>query len=107
MTFNREVLSGALNPALLETDALSEDAKARVRLFTANIASPMGAYTGNSKGFEFVRKAVAKFIEERDGPAVKANVNNIYLTNGASEGVRQVFKLLLRDQLDGVLVPIP
>ena len=48
-----------------------------------------------------------KFIEARDGPAVKANVNNIYLTNGASEGVRQLFKLLLRDQLDGVLVPIP
>jgi len=47
------------------------------------------------------------FIEARDGPAVKARVDDIYLTNGASEGVRMVFKLLLRDQLDGVMVPIP
>jgi len=107
MTFNREVLSAALHPVLLDSEAISEDAKARVRQFRASTRSPIGAYTGNSKGFEFVRAAVAKFIEERDGPAVKTNVNNIYLTNGASEGVRQVFKLLLRDQLDGVLVPIP
>lgn len=67
----------------------------------------MGAYTGNSKGFDFVRESIARFIEERDGPAVKANVDNIYLTNGASEGVRQAFTILLRDQLDGVMVPIP
>ena len=88
MTFNREILSGALYPALLKTDALSKDAQERVREFLANTASPLGAYTGNSKGFEFVREAVAKFIEKRDGPAVKASVDNIYLTNGASEGVR-------------------
>ena len=30
MTFNREVLSGALNPALLTTNALSEDSKKRI-----------------------------------------------------------------------------
>ena len=107
MTFNREVLAGVLNPGLLRTNAISEDAKKRVELFNANATSPIGAYTGNSKGFEFVREAVAKFIEERDGPAVTASADDIYLTNGASEGVRQLFKLLLRDQLDGVMVPIP
>lgn len=67
----------------------------------------MGAYTGNSKGFDFVRESIARFIEERDGPAVKASADHIYLTNGASEGVRQAFSILLRDQLDGVMVPIP
>lgn len=106
MTFNREILSGALYPDLLKTDALSKDAQERVKLFLSQ-TSPMGAYTSNSKGFEFVREAVCKFIEKRDGPAVKASVDNIYLTNGASEGVRQAFSLLLRDQLDGVMVPIP
>lgn len=67
----------------------------------------MGAYTSNSKGHMFIREAVANYIEKRDGPAVKANWNNIYMTNGASEGVRTAFKLLIRDQRDGVLVPIP
>jgi len=87
MTFNREVLSTSLYPNLLESSLISEDAKNRVRAFRAN-SSPLGAYTGNSKGLEFVRESVARFIEERDGPAVKANVDNIYLTNGASEAVR-------------------
>lgn len=97
MTFNREVLSASLHPALLNSSDISHDAKERVRMFQANVSSPMGAYTGNSKGFDFVRESIARFIEERDGPAVKASVDHIYLTNGASEGVRQAFSILLRD----------
>jgi len=67
----------------------------------------MGAYTGNSKGHEFVRKEVAKFIEKRDGSAVKSDWNNISLCNGASEGVRMAFKMLIRNPKDGIMVPIP
>ena len=67
----------------------------------------MGAYSSNSKGDEMLRQSVARYIEERDGPQVKADVNKIFLTNGASEGVRQAFKLLLRGPKDGVMVPIP
>ena len=88
MTFNREILSGAMNPALLESNGLSKDAKERVKLFLSKASSPLGAYTGNSKGWEFVREQVCKFIEKRDGSAVKCSPENIYLTNGASEGVR-------------------
>jgi len=50
---------------------------------------------------------VAGYIEKRDGPAVQANWNNIYMGNGASEGVRVAFKLLIREQKDGIMVPIP
>ena len=67
----------------------------------------MGAYTANSKGHMFIRKAIADYIEKRDGPAVEANWNNIYMTNGASEGVRAAFKLLIREKSDGIMVPIP
>lgn len=56
----------------------------------------MGAYTSNSKGHSFIRKSIAEFINERDGPSVNSNWNNIYLTNGASEAVRTSFKLLIR-----------
>lgn len=44
-----------------------------------------GAYTGSVGVVEF-RKDVAKFIEERDG--YPADYKNIYLTNGASDGIR-------------------
>lgn len=67
----------------------------------------MGAYTSNSKGHMFVRESIAEFINNRDGPAVKADWNNIFLTNGASEAVRTSFKLLIRDPKDGIMVPIP
>ena len=57
----------------------------------------MGAYTSNSKGHNYIRQSVARFINERDGPAVDSDWNNIYLTNGASEAVRTSLKLLIRD----------
>jgi len=36
-----------------------------------------------------------------------SNVENIYLTNGASEAIRILFRCLIRNHHDGVLVPIP
>ena len=94
-------------PALLQTDAISPDAKDWAKKLMDNMTTPIGAYTQNSKGHMFIRQAIAEFIERRDGPAVKANWNNIYMTNGASEGVRTAFKLLLTQKSDGILVPIP
>lgn len=44
---------------------------------------------------------------ERDGSAVDCDWNNVYLTNGASEAVRTSFKLLIREQRDGIMIPIP
>ncbi len=84
---------------------LSKDAIERVKFYTANMSSPMGAYTGNSKGFQFARNLVADFIEKRDG--VKCDSNNIYLTSGASEGVRIVLNMLIRNENDAILVPVP
>lgn len=65
----------------------------------------MGAYTSNSKGFNHVREKVAEYIGNRDG--VQADSNNIYITNGASEGVRTAFTMLIRNSNDGILIPIP
>jgi len=44
---------------------------------------------------------------KRDGEEVQADWNKIYMTNGASEGVRHVMRLVIRSSRDGVLVPIP
>ena len=65
----------------------------------------LGAYTSNSKGYQFVRDKVGQFISQRDN--VEANPNNIYITNGASEGVRAAFNLLINGPKDGILIPIP
>ena len=104
--FNRQVIAGMVYNQLLETDVMSEDAKNRCRTLLENCKSPPGAYTGNSKGWAFVRQTVAEFIKRRDG-VHDATEENIYLTNGASEAVRMAFSGLIRNSNDGILIPIP
>ena len=106
ITFNRQVMAGCIYRPLLETDAISEDAKARCELIKSEWKSPIGAYTQNSKGGVFFRKSVADFINRRDG-VDDSHEDNIFMTNGASEGVRIAFASLIRNSNDGILVPIP
>jgi aspartate/methionine/tyrosine aminotransferase len=96
-----------LYPPIADTDLVSVDARDRIYQIKDQLTTPMGAYTANSKGHMFIRESVARYIEQRDGPAVQADFNNIYMTNGASEGVRMAFKLMIRDSKDGIMVPIP
>ncbi|KAM3569596.1 hypothetical protein VYU27_008304, partial [Nannochloropsis oceanica] len=109
MTFVRQVVSLVTNPHLLEnhSDIFPSDAVARARNYLA--AQPMGAYT-NSQGIKTVREEVAAFISARD-KTPPPDPDAIFLTNGASEGVRYGLQSLLRSRLggynDGVLVPIP
>ena len=91
---------------LLETNAISEDAKNRCNKIKSEWPSPPGAYTENSKGAIFFRKTVADFINKRDG-ITDSNGDKIYLGNGASEAVRMLFNCLIRDENDGILVPVP
>jgi len=73
----------------------------------SNLSAPVGAYAGNSAGDAYLRKIVAEFIEKRDGPAVHSNIDNIFLTNGASEGVNTILGMLINSKDDGIMVPIP
>lgn len=50
-------------------------------------------------------KQVCDFIERRDGH--RADPDNIFLTNGASEAVRLVLRTAIRGPSDGVMVPVP
>jgi DNA-binding transcriptional MocR family regulator len=59
----------------------------------------VGAYS-HSQGVLHIRKNVAKFIEERDG--VPSNPDNIFLTAGASEGVKACLNILIGDSNVGV-----
>jgi alanine transaminase len=67
-----------------------------------------GAYT-ESAGILGVRQEIAQFLFERDG--YEGNPGDIFLTNGASEGVRLCMQTIIRDPnsgfKDGVLTPIP
>jgi len=84
ITFLRQILSGVLNPGVLDSSILPSDVLERVEGYNGSVPS-IGAYS-DSQGILKVREEVADFIARRDG--IESDPSNIYLTNGASEGVK-------------------
>ncbi|KAG1054992.1 hypothetical protein G6F46_000275 [Rhizopus delemar] len=110
ITFFRQVASLCENPELLKAEnrhliskLYPADAINRAEVLLKNIGS-IGAYS-HSKGIPHIRENVAKFIERRDG--CEANPDNIFLTQGASEGVQKVLQLLTEHDKTGIMIPIP
>lgn len=108
LTFPRQVISLVTAPFLLDHPKVSElypaDAIARAKQVLDQLKVGVGAYT-DSRGCGPIREEVAKFIEDRDG--YPANGENIFLTDGASVGVRLCLNAIIRNENDCVLVPIP
>jgi aspartate/methionine/tyrosine aminotransferase len=107
LTWVRQVLAIAEYPELLEKVAAGtfpQDVVDTARLVARETRHGLGAYT-ESKGYRFVREAVARFIEARDG--VPSDPEAIFLTDGASKAVQSVLRILVSDGRDGILIPIP
>jgi aspartate/methionine/tyrosine aminotransferase len=107
MTWIRQVLAIVEYPEILEkapAGTFPADAVETARLVLRETRYGPGAYT-ESKGYRFVREAVARFVSERDG--IAADPEAIFLTDGASKGVQSVLRLLIAGPRDGILVPIP
>jgi aspartate/methionine/tyrosine aminotransferase len=107
LTWIRQVLALVEYPELLDRmpeGLLPADAVAMARRVLGATRHGLGAYT-DSKGFLFVRQAVADFIRRRDG--VAADPEHIFLTDGASKGVQAALRILIDDERDGILIPTP
>eukprot|EP01029_Cantina_marsupialis_P027899 TRINITY_DN774148_c0_g1_i1.p1 TRINITY_DN774148_c0_g1~~TRINITY_DN774148_c0_g1_i1.p1 ORF type:complete len:489 (-),score=181.31 TRINITY_DN774148_c0_g1_i1:245-1711(-) len=107
-TFMSQVLALVQYPDLLKNEACKSafpaDAIDRANKYVGQIPDQIGAYS-HSQGVNVVRQEVAEFIEARDG--FPADPESIYLTDGASSGVQMVIQSLIRDENDGLLVPVP
>ncbi len=53
-------------PDLQNSQAISHDARERAKLYEKVLRTPMGAYTGNAKGFNYARDKIAEYIGRRD-----------------------------------------
>lgn len=112
LTFYRQVISLCLNPDLLKDENLPYTSKLfpadtieRARMALNGTSGGFGAYS-HSKGVEWMREEVANYIVDRDGEG-KCDPEHIFLTNGASEGINKILQLLIRNEKDGILIPIP
>jgi len=69
-----------------------------------------GAYT-ESAGFAFVREAICRYINHRDGAedgdALAATPDRIFLTDGASAAAKYLLEMMITCPTDGVLIPTP
>ncbi len=107
MTWVRQVLALAEYPelaTLVPAGTFPEDVLETSRLLARETRHGLGAYT-ESKGYRFVREAIARFISERDG--IAADAEAIFLTDGASKGVQSALRILVADERDGIMIPIP
>lgn len=108
ISFIRQVLSLCEYPELLENPNVNllfpPDVIQRAREYIVKSKSGTGAYT-NGRGYDFVIEDVCNFIERRDG--YRPDPQNIFITNGASEGIQMFLNATIRNNLDGVLLPIP
>eukprot|EP00051_Salpingoeca_urceolata_P027423 m.481428 g.481428 ORF g.481428 m.481428 type:complete len:476 (+) comp22167_c0_seq1:153-1580(+) len=107
LTFPRQVLSLVSYPKLLEDPvALSKfpaDAVKRARAYI-KATKGTGAYQ-DSKGNALVRQEVADFLQRRDG--YPADPQDVFLTDGASQGISLCLNMLIRKKTDGILLPCP
>ena len=96
--------------SLKEKDFVADEILDLSEEILAKTGKGLGAYT-ESKGYFFVRKAVSDFIDRRDGFAPESNLRadfeSVFLTDGASDGVKRVLDLLIAKETDGVMIPIP
>lgn len=111
LTFTRQVAALTEYPELIELakNAFPSDVIERAKELLEEAGS-VGAYS-HSQGVPFIRKSVAKFIQERDG--YPSNHNHIFLTGGASVGVSLIMQMLIKPVTQnnphpsGILIPIP
>jgi aspartate/methionine/tyrosine aminotransferase len=106
LTWIRQVLALVAYPDLLNTGKalFPSDVIEMATLILQQTKHGFGAYT-ESKGLSFIREAIARFIEKRDG--IKADPETIYLTDGASKGVQAILEVLISSERDGIMISIP
>jgi len=109
-TFIRQTIAACVHPDILHVaDFPSDVVKRSKELLGACSGQSVGSYTA-SAGIELIRRDVAKYIEDRDG-GVPANYEDVFMTTGASDGIRTVMKLVLpasdSKKPVGVMIPLP
>lgn len=109
ITFLRQVVALCTYPALFNSPEFPEDAKNRAkRMLDGCRGHSIGSYS-DSVGIEVIRKDIADYITKRDG-GIASDYNNIYLSTGASDGIKAILKLLMTGKEKpqaGVMIPIP
>jgi len=103
LSYNRQVLACLMDKSLLTAGIYHKDVVEKAKSLYTFIPSS-GAYA-ESQGIRQVRENCAKFIEKRDG--FSSNPSHIFLSNGASDSIKNLISCLIRDPKDGIMISVP
>ena len=108
LTYLRQVISIVEDPSLLELKDkypkdILEHAKALIN--STGCIGTSGAYT-DSRGLMHVRQKVCEFLKETEG-GIETKPEDVYLTDGASPGIKLFLNLLISHHMHGIMIPIP
>ncbi|KAH9822340.1 pyridoxal phosphate-dependent transferase [Melampsora americana] len=106
ITFARQIAALAEYPQLSKEGKFQfpRDVVERTEELVKANGGSIGAYS-SPQGISVIRQHVADFLKERDG--VSADPESIYLTAGASVGIKSMIQLLIASKNDGVMIPVP
>ena len=93
-----------LNPELISMKGINYDAAKRAEFYLSKIISA-GSYT-HSLGIPLVRTSIANFLT-KDDEIPQPDINHIYTTEGASQGVHLLLNSLITCEDDSIMIPIP
>lgn len=103
LTWYRQVLALLQYNELKDMVNLPKDVVARSNAILESVGS-IGAYS-HSQGDAYFRQSIANFIKNRDDH--DANIDNIYITSGASTAVNYLITILTKNENSAFLIPIP
>ncbi|CCD61912.1 alanine transaminase [Caenorhabditis elegans] len=110
ITFIRQLLACIVNPEIMKTDkSIPSDVIEHANAFLGSCGGKSAGAYSQSTGVEIVRKHVAEYIKRRDG-GIPCNSEDVCLSGGASESIRNVLKLFINHnnaKKVGVMIPIP
>lgn len=109
VTFIRQVVALCTYPNLIESVNFPEDVKQRAKVLLQGCkGGSVGSYSA-SPGIDVIRQDIAAYISKRDGQ--KANMDDVILCTGASDGIKSVLNILMTgqsgDQRAGIMIPVP
>ena len=108
LTYIRQVLALVEDPSLMELkDKFPKDIieHAKKLMDSMGCIGTTGAYT-DSRGLKYVRDRICEFLKKTEG-GIETNPEDIYLTDGASTGIKLFINLLISHHLHGIMIPIP
>lgn len=105
ISFNREVLACCLYDHPRRSEFFSKDAVERANFYLESLPHRATGGYSDSGGYRTVIAEVKDYINKRDD--INVDMDDIYLLNGASEGIATMLRLLIKDDNDAIMIPIP